>query len=107
MPYEHKTIDGVRVVVRSGETPWYMFHVEQNQKEEVEMKRRVVVKESGNGYICTLQVLNDNLIQIMEKEMLVVGEDMKCLGEAVIELFRTRVRDRKKKAGLEPETVDE
>lgn len=61
------------------------------------MERRLVtVRESGNGYVCTLEVYNGDEI-VAKKEMLVVGSDMGCLGEAVVELFKHRIRDRKKK----------
>lgn len=61
------------------------------------MKRRVTVKESGNGFILTLEVQDEGGEKVFEKEMLVVGEDMASVGEAVIELFRLRVRNRRKK----------
>jgi hypothetical protein len=65
------------------------------------MKRRVTVKESGNGFILTLEVQDDGGEKVFEKEMLVVGADMASIGEAVVELFKTRIRDRRKKKVVE------
>lgn len=68
------------------------------------MERRLVtVRESGNGYVCTLEIPGQpgTPEMILVKEMLVVGSDMACLGEAVVELFKHRIRDRRKKKAVE------